>query len=83
MAEKNNNYYSQFISIDATAESGKCGRLLNHSRNGNLVTKIITYDKRPRLILIAKDDIEAGTELTYDYGDRRREALLNHPWLAY
>ncbi|XP_055298623.1 histone-lysine N-methyltransferase PR-Set7-like [Sitodiplosis mosellana] len=68
--------------IDATAETGKLGRLVNHSRNGNLVTKIVTYKNRPHLVLIAKENIKEGEELTYDYGDRTRESLVNHPWLA-
>lgn len=36
----------------------------------------------PRLILVAKQDIEAGAELLYDYGDRSKESLKAHPWLA-
>ncbi|KAJ6635248.1 Histone-lysine N-methyltransferase PR-Set7 [Pseudolycoriella hygida] len=75
-------YQDQQLCIDATAESGKLGRLLNHSRNGNLTTKTIFYRNRPHLVLIAKEDIQIGDELTYDYGDRSRTALLYHPWLA-
>jgi [histone H4]-lysine20 N-methyltransferase SETD8 len=74
--------FSSFSSIDATAESGKLGRLVNHSRNGNLIPKTYLVNGRPHLVLIAKDDIPAGDELTYDYGDRSKEALKNHPWLA-
>lgn len=40
------------------------------------------YKNRPHLVLIAKDDIKEGEEITYDYGDRTRESLINHPWLA-
>lgn len=69
--------------IDATAESGKLGRLVNHSRNGNLVTKTVSLNKKPHLVLLAKEDIPEGTEVTYDYGDRSKEALQHHPWLAY
>jgi len=71
--------------IDATAETGRLGRLLNHSRlNPNCITKVIQIEKQeqPRLVLIAKCDIEAGTELLYDYGDRSKESLAAHPWLA-
>jgi histone-lysine N-methyltransferase SETD8 len=39
-------------------------------------------DKQPRLILVAKGDLDAGTELLYDYGDRSKESLAAHPWLA-
>jgi [histone H4]-lysine20 N-methyltransferase SETD8 len=70
------------ISIDATAETGKLGRLVNHSRNGNLITKTVMVGNSPHLVLIAKDDLEKGVELTYDYGDRSKEALQHHPWLA-
>lgn len=69
--------------IDATAESGRLGRLVNHSRlHPNMMTKVVMLDKSPRLVLIAKSDIEAGTELLYDYGDRSKASLLAHPWLA-
>lgn len=72
-----------FYSVDATAETGKLGRLVNHSRNGNLITRTVSVDNKPRLVLIAKDDIKAGDEITYDYGDRSKESLKHHPWLAY
>ena len=58
------------------------GRLVNHSRNGNLSTKTVFLHGRPHLVLIAKDDLEAGVEVTYDYGDRSKESLQHHPWLA-
>lgn len=74
---------NQQYCIDATADTGKLGRLVNHSRNGNLVTKVVDVKQRPHLILVAKDDIEPGEELTYDYGDRSKESLLHHPWLAF
>ena len=69
-------------SIDATAESGRLGRLVNHSRNGNLTTKIISVGSVPHLVLIAKENIEIGEEVCYDYGDRSKESLKYHPWLA-
>lgn len=47
------------------------------------MTKIVSYRGLPHLVLLAKEDIKAGEELTYDYGDRRREALIHHPWLAF
>lgn len=69
--------------IDATKETGKLGRLVNHSRNGNLVPKAVIVKNSPHLVFLAKVDIVAGTELTYDYGDRSKVALENHPWLAF
>lgn len=69
--------------IDATGESGRFGRLLNHSRvTPNCMTKVIMLHEIPRLILVAKTDIVAGTELLYDYGDRSKESLKAHPWLS-
>lgn len=75
-----NKYF--IFSVDATAETGKLGRLVNHSRNGNLTTKIISINSIPHLVLIAKEDIEFGEEVCYDYGDRSKESLKYHPWLA-
>ncbi|XP_065201194.1 histone-lysine N-methyltransferase Set8-like [Planococcus citri] len=68
--------------VDATKESGRFGRLLNHSRSGNLCTKTIEVGGIPRLILTAREDIKPGCELTYDYGDRSKLSLQYHPWLA-
>lgn len=76
-------HQNQQYCIDATVDTGKLGRLVNHSRNGNLITKVVVVKQRPHLILVAKDDIESGEELTYDYGDRSKESLLHHPWLAF
>ncbi|KAK6620596.1 Histone-lysine N-methyltransferase PR-Set7 [Polyplax serrata] len=75
-------YKSNKYCVDATAETGKLGRLVNHSRNGNLTTKIISINSIPHLVLIAKEDIEFGEEVCYDYGDRSKESLKYHPWLA-
>lgn len=73
-----------FISIDATRETGRMGRLINHSRtNSNLYTKTILVEGLPRLVLLAKENIKRGQELLYDYGDRSRESLKHHPWLKY
>ena len=38
--------------------------------------------EEPRLILIAKTEVGDGEELLYDYGDRSKESLKAHPWLA-
>ncbi|XP_031832064.2 SET domain containing 8 [Nomia melanderi] len=68
--------------VDATAETDKLGRLVNHSRNGNLVARVIEVESTPHLVLTAKENIPSGIEVTYDYGDRSREAIRYHPWLA-
>lgn len=76
-------HQNQQYCIDATAESGRLGRLVNHSRNGNLITRTVVVDGLPHLVLIAKDYIKTGEEICYDYGDRSKESLKNHPWLAF
>ncbi|XP_075215284.1 SET domain containing 8 [Lycorma delicatula] len=68
--------------VDATPESDRLGRLVNHSRFGNLITKTVVVEDQPHLVLIAKEDIRPGDEITYDYGDRSKESLYYHPWLA-
>lgn len=73
---------NQQYCIDATPESGKLGRLVNHSRTGNLIPRSMMIKNVPRLVLFAKEDIKAGEEVTYDYGDRSKESLIHHPWLA-
>ncbi|XP_045171126.1 N-lysine methyltransferase KMT5A-like [Mercenaria mercenaria] len=79
-------YYFQFKNkkycIDATAESGKLGRLLNHSKTkGNCHTKLVDVRGQPYLILVASRDISEGEELLYDYGDRSKASVDSHPWL--
>ncbi|XP_063226021.1 histone-lysine N-methyltransferase Set8 [Bacillus rossius redtenbacheri] len=68
--------------VDATAETGRFGRLVNHSRNGNLVPRVVVLNDCPHLVLVAKDNIMPGKEIVYDYGDRSKESLRYHPWLA-
>ena len=61
----------KYFSIDATFESGRLGRLVNHSKaRSNCSTKVVMLDGIPRLVFIAKKDILPGSELYYDYGDR-------------
>lgn len=76
-------YGSTHYCIDATPESSRLGRLVNHSRFGNLIPKVVEVAGLPRIVLIAKTDIKRDEELTYDYGDRSKKSLINHPWLAY
>lgn len=68
--------------MDATYESGKLGRLLNHSKTKpNCVTKTVDIESYPFLILVAARDIDVGEELVYDYGERSKEAVDSNPWL--
>lgn len=76
-------YKSKAYCIDATSESNRLGRLLNHSKlDGNCQAKLFETDARPHIILVASRDISAGEEMTYDYGDRNKNSIAVHPWLA-
>lgn len=75
------DYKGKKYCIDAT-KTGRIGRLINHSRiNQNMKTKLFIVDGVPRLALVAIRDIDVGTELKYDYGERDPVALKAHPWL--
>uniref|UniRef100_A0A5K4EEB8 [histone H4]-lysine(20) N-methyltransferase n=1 Tax=Schistosoma mansoni TaxID=6183 RepID=A0A5K4EEB8_SCHMA len=68
--------------VDATKETPRLGRLINHSRlKPNCIVKVIPIDGIPRLALFARKSISPGEELLYDYGDRDKETLQLHPWL--
>ena len=70
-------------SVDATADNGRKGRLLNHSRTAaNVATRLVEVDEHPYLCLVAARDISVGEQLEYDYGERDRAAMDSHPWLA-
>ena len=78
-------YRSDEYCIDATSESSKMGRLINHSRlKANLEPKV--WEVRPgepRLILQASKRIEAGEEILYDYGESRGKVVEELEWLKY
>ncbi|KAI4901058.1 hypothetical protein NFI96_034328 [Prochilodus magdalenae] len=80
-------YYFQYLSktycVDATKETDRMGRLINHSKNGNCQTKLHDINGIPHLILVASRDIEEGEELLYDYGDRSKASIAAHPWLKH
>ncbi|KAF0046089.1 hypothetical protein F2P81_002618 [Scophthalmus maximus] len=76
-------YYFQYLCktycVDATKETGRMGRLINHSKNGNCQTKLHDINGIPHLILVASRDIDEGEELLYDYGDRSKASIAAHP----
>uniref|UniRef100_H2VDQ6 [histone H4]-lysine(20) N-methyltransferase n=1 Tax=Takifugu rubripes TaxID=31033 RepID=H2VDQ6_TAKRU len=80
-------YYFQYLCkkycVDATKETGRMGRLINHSKNGNCQTKLHDINGVPHLILVASRNIDEGEELLYDYGDRSKASIAAHPWLKY
>ncbi|EKM57176.1 uncharacterized protein PHACADRAFT_142398 [Phanerochaete carnosa HHB-10118-sp] len=52
--------------VDAT-KKGNLGRLINHSCDPNCTAKIITINSEKKIVIYAKQDIELGSEITYDY----------------
>ncbi|XP_078277538.1 N-lysine methyltransferase KMT5A-A [Rhinoraja longicauda] len=78
-------YYFQYLSktycVDATKETTRLGRLINHSKNGNCQSRLHNVDGKPHLVLVASRDIADGEELLYDYGDRSKTSIAAHPWL--
>ncbi|XP_074547139.1 N-lysine methyltransferase KMT5A-A [Halichoeres trimaculatus] len=80
-------YYFQYLCktycVDATRETDRMGRLINHSKTGNCQTKLHDINGVPHLILVASRNIEEGEELLYDYGDRSKASIAAHPWLKY
>jgi len=68
--------------LDATEETGRLGRLINHSKlHPNVKPKVVIYNGSPRIIFISTCDIPKGQELLYDYGERRRDVIAKNPWL--
>ena len=68
--------------VDATAESGRIGRLVNHSRKRpNARPEVFYLDDQPRLILVACRLIKPNDEINYDYGDSSFESRQAYPWL--
>ena len=78
-------YKSDDFCIDATSESSKMGRLINHSRqNANLIPEVWEVKPgEPRLVLLASKKIEAGSELLYNYNERRGRVVEELEWLKY
>ena len=76
------NFQGEKRCIDATEETDRLGRLINHSiKNQNLIPDVVSINGRPRVIFLASKDIPVNTEILYDYGDRSAAAKKHSPWL--
>ena len=62
-------------------ETTGIARYLNHSRSGNLIVKAEIIEGEPQLVFYAKNNISPGTELIYDYGERRSNVTSDLKWL--
>ena len=63
-----------WLTIDATEDTGRVGRLVNHSiQKANAVLQLVEVEGLPRVFLMAKCGIACGQEILYDYGDRKSE----------
>ena len=68
--------------VDATVDDGSMGRLMNHDRkNPNVVMRAVVVEGTPQIVFFAKTDISVGSELCYDYGERRKNILEKFPFL--
>ena len=60
--------YCCVCSIDATIESGRMGRLANHTRQGTVFVRLVSDGDTPHLCLFASRDMLYGEQILYDYG---------------
>ena len=74
---------AQSFCVDATKETDRFGRLVNHSyKNPSCKIEVVdNFKGSPHLVLVANRDIEVGEELTIDYCVTDREVLEANPWL--
>ena len=74
-------FWFRGMCLDATNNS-HISRYINHSRKRpNLVPRLKVVQGVPRIIFKAKMDLEPGTELLFDYGDKRRDVVDANTWL--
>ena len=67
------------VSLDTLSVRGSAVRCILLPDTLNLDTLLV--DDVPRLLLFARTDIAPGTELSFDYGDRRAEIAEAFAWL--
>ncbi|XP_062418690.1 uncharacterized protein LOC134129750 [Pungitius pungitius] len=68
--------------IDASREDGSLGRLVNDNhKSPNCIMKKIIVNNKPHLCIFAVKNIEAGSEIDYNYGDSKwpwRQKVKNY-----
>jgi SET domain-containing protein len=78
--------YSPNFRLDGTDAKYNPGRCINHagptdSKNNLRAKAILLNGEKPTLVFVATNDILPGSELFYDYGDRRKCAIKNFEFL--
>ena len=72
-----------YFSVDATKETSRVGRLVNHSkRDANTVPKVLEVNNKPEIWLVASRDIMPGEEILFNYNENRKPVLKSNPWLT-
>ena len=69
------------MAIDASAETGEFGRLMNHSITPNVKAHTVEFEERPRVVFKALRDIRIAEELCWNYGETRSNVIRELPWL--
>jgi len=70
--------------LDATEDDGGVGRMINHAKppKANLSPVCtLSASGKPTILFKASQNIAVGAELSYPYGEKRREVLDANPWL--
>ena len=62
--------------IDSTRESGRIGRLINHSiKHRNVKPVDVVFNGKTRVGFVATRDIDKNEEILYDYGDNKAKQI--------
>lgn len=76
-------YLYYYFSVDATMETERMGRLINHSKlEANCIPKVYEVKSKPEIWLVASRIIQPGEEILFNYNDNRKSVLKSNPWLT-